>query len=91
MVLTDPQVKEKMTSRLRRIKGQVNGVEKMIEDGRDCREIIQQMTAIRAAVQAASVTFLQEAATECLLNLDLNDRAKSELLLQDMLALVGKA
>ncbi|TAM64802.1 MAG: transcriptional regulator [Chloroflexota bacterium] len=39
-----------MLKALRRIEGQARGVQRMIEDGRDCAEVIQQMAAIRNAV-----------------------------------------
>ena len=54
MKVKDPDTREELKKRLRRIAGQVRGVEKMIDDDRDCRELLQQMTAIRAAVQQAS-------------------------------------
>ena len=41
--------KEDILKRLRRIEGQVRGVARMVEEDRDCREVIQQLAAIRAA------------------------------------------
>ncbi|WP_445321995.1 metal-sensitive transcriptional regulator [Paenibacillus sp. FSL M7-0420] len=39
-----------ITNRLKRIEGQVRGVLGMLEEGKDCREIVTQLTAIRTAV-----------------------------------------
>lgn len=77
-------------ARLHRIKGQVCGVEKMVNEDRDCHEILQQLNSIRSAVQGASLLFLHEAATDCLLNIDSIDRSKREQVLEDMLVLIGK-
>ena len=90
MKLGDPYTKDKITTRLRRSEGQVRGVENMIAEDRDCHEILQQLSSIRSAVQSASMMFLHEVATDCLLNTDSVDRSKRELLLEDMLTLIDK-
>jgi DNA-binding FrmR family transcriptional regulator len=43
---------EVLNRRLRRIEGQVRGVQKMIADGRDCENIITQLAAVRAAIES---------------------------------------
>jgi CsoR family transcriptional regulator, copper-sensing transcriptional repressor len=58
---------EELKKRLSRIEGQVRGVSKMIEAGRDCREVIQQLTAIRSAVQQVSLLVARTYAAGCLL------------------------
>ncbi len=90
MKIVDSRTKGKITARLRRIEGQVRGVEKMVDEDRDCHEIMQQLNSIRSAVQSASLMFLHEAASDCLLNLDAIDRSKREQVLEDMLVLIGK-
>ena len=39
-----------MKNRLKRIEGQVRGVLRMMEEGKDCREVITQLTASRSAL-----------------------------------------
>jgi len=58
-------VREEMLSRLRRIEGQARGVQRMVEEGRDCAEIIHQLASIRAATRGASVFLLKHYAKEC--------------------------
>ena len=58
---------DELQKRLNRIEGQVRGVAKMIEDERDCREIVQQLTAIRSAVQQVSLLVVRAYAADCLL------------------------
>ena len=87
----NPEVKAQVNSRLARIEGQLRGVQKMIDADRDCQEIIQQLVAIRAAIQAASLQFMQEVASECLLNMDAanNPEAQHERV-NDLIKLLGK-
>jgi CsoR family transcriptional regulator, copper-sensing transcriptional repressor len=92
MKIQNPESKNAMLTRLRRIEGQVRGVQGMINEERDCREVLQQLAAIRSAVQGASMDFLQQYASECLLNPDLAaDRTSRETLVKDLVALIGKA
>lgn len=58
-------VRQEMLARLRRIEGQARGVQRMVEEGRDCAEIIHQLAAIRAATQSASLFLLKHYAREC--------------------------
>ncbi len=99
MKIQNPEAKEKLVQRLRRVEGQIRGVEAMLDEERDCQEILQQLSAIRSAVQSASRIFLQEYATACLLELDQDTldenrhdiRGKREKIVQDMIALLDKA
>ncbi len=61
---TDP---DDLKKRLRRIEGQVRGVAKMIDEDRNCREVVQQLTAIRSAVQQVSLLVVRGYAVDCLL------------------------
>ena len=49
------ELNEELATRMRRIEGQVRGVQRMIEEGRECPEILQQMTAVRSAMHQASL------------------------------------
>ena len=98
MKIQNIDAKEKLIQRLRRIEGQVRGVQNMLEDERDCDEILQQLSAVRSAVQSASRVFLQEYATTCLLQMDSGEaaadadvREKRAKIIQDMITLLDKA
>jgi len=52
--------------RLRRIEGQVRGVQKMVEEDRYCLEILTQITAIRAALDKVGMEILDGHARGCL-------------------------
>lgn len=95
MKLQNLEAKDKLITRLRRVEGQVRGVEGMLNEERDCQEILQQLSAIRSAVQSISRIFLQEYATACLAKMDEegtgNDPARREKMVQDMISLLDKA
>ncbi len=99
MKIQNLEAKGKLIQRLRRIEGQVRGVSAMLEEERDCHEILQQLAAIHSAVQGASRFFLQEYATACLMEMDSDTadlpkaelRSKREKVIQDMISLLDKA
>jgi len=66
MGIQDPAVKAELLRRLRRIEGQTRGVARMIEEGRDCQEILQQLAAIRSAVYQTSLRLMRSFAIECI-------------------------
>lgn len=61
-----PGRREDVLLRLRRIEGQVRGVQRMIDEDRDCREIVTQVAAIRSALTSVSSQVLQCYAQNCL-------------------------
>lgn len=58
--------REAFIGRLRKIEGQAKGIERMIEEGRDCTEVINQMASIKAAVNAVSGELLEAYVLRCL-------------------------
>lgn len=59
-------VREEVLLRLRRIEGQVRGVQRMVEENRDCREIVHQIAAIKAALTSSSAIVLECYTRNCL-------------------------
>ena len=57
--------KDALTKRLRRIAGQVNGVERMVEDERYCIDILTQISAIRSALDRVALAVLDDHARHC--------------------------
>jgi len=64
--ITSPEVKAELQRRLRRIEGQARGVQRMIDEGRDCKDILQQLAAIRSAAHQASLVLVRSYAMQCL-------------------------
>lgn len=57
--------KEKVLARLRRIEGQVRGLEKMIAEDRYCIDVLTQVAAVKAALEGVSVTLLEDHMQHC--------------------------
>lgn len=91
MKLSDPNTKQTIISRLKRIEGQMRGIETMIEEERDCQEIMQQFTAVRSAVHSTTLIFLRDYAVNCMLQMDDKDQTERARMVNDLINLLGKA
>jgi DNA-binding FrmR family transcriptional regulator len=58
--------RERILVRLRRIEGQVKGLQRMLREDRDCEEITQQLAAARAALDNVAVNLLTAGLEHCL-------------------------
>ncbi len=52
--------------RLRRVSGQVDGIERMLGEGRDCRDVLTQLAAARRALDQASFQLVAAGLTYCI-------------------------
>jgi DNA-binding FrmR family transcriptional regulator len=59
--------KEALLKRLRRIEGQVRGVERMVEEERYCVDVVTQITAIEAALDKVALGLLEDHAQHCVI------------------------
>ena len=66
--------REAVLKRLRRIEGQVRGVEKMVEENRYCIDVVTQVTAIQAALDKVALELLSDHASHCVIGADEADR-----------------
>jgi len=77
MELTSEELKEAL-ARLRRIEGQVRGIQRMLEE-RDCGEVIVQIAAARSALNRVALLILQGYTRECLAGVRRGERDEEEL------------
>jgi CsoR family transcriptional regulator, copper-sensing transcriptional repressor len=59
--------KDELTGRLRRIEGQVRGVERMVEEDRYCIDVLTQIGAIQAALDKVALGLLDDHARHCVI------------------------
>lgn len=64
-LLSDEGDVTQVTNRIKRARGQLDAVLRMIDDGRDCSDIITQMAAASKAVNTAAFTLLSSGLREC--------------------------
>ncbi len=57
--------KESIQARLRRIEGQVRGIQKMIQDDRYCIDVLTQVHATRAALESVALQLLADHTEHC--------------------------
>ncbi len=58
--------RQEIVNRLRRIEGQVRGIQRMIEEDRACRDVLDQLAAVQQAVRGVSGLVAQKYALECI-------------------------
>jgi CsoR family transcriptional regulator, copper-sensing transcriptional repressor len=57
--------KELVQARLRRIEGQIRGVQKMVDEDRYCIDVLTQVSAAKAALDAVALVLLQDHTEHC--------------------------
>lgn len=68
----------------------MRGVQKMLDEERQCEEIVQQLASIRSAVHGAMIHFLQEQARDCLYSPQAQDAHEQEQTMSDLIGMLGK-
>ncbi|HYY82095.1 MAG TPA: metal-sensitive transcriptional regulator [Actinomycetes bacterium] len=62
----DDRTVDDVLARLRRVEGQVGGIIRMVESGRDCREVVQQVSAASRALDRTGLRVLAAGLRQCL-------------------------
>ena len=57
--------KDQVRSRLRRIEGQVRGLQKMVDDDRYCIDVLTQVSAVKAALDTVALRLLEDHTAHC--------------------------
>lgn len=62
----EPESRDAIIARLRRAEGQLGGVLRMIEEDRDCREVVTQLAAVSKALDRAGFAIIAQGLKQCL-------------------------
>jgi len=57
---------EPVTNRLKRARGQIDGVLRMLEEGRDCGDIVTQLAAVSKAIDRAGFALISAGLEQCI-------------------------
>ena len=79
--------KDQLLKRLRRIEGQVRGIEGMVEDDRYCIDVLTQISAVQAALDKVALGLLDEHAQHCVIGATERDRPEKT---QELMAAVAR-
>ncbi len=70
-VLKDEASRTDLLNRLRRAEGQLRGIQRMVDEGEDCMQIAQQLSAVRKALDSAYVRM-----TVCFMEQELSSKLR---------------
>lgn len=79
--------KDQLLGRLRRIEGQVRGIEGMVEDDRYCIDVLTQISAVQAALDKVALGLLDDHARHCVMGAEPDDREDKT---RELMASVGR-
>ncbi|WP_018654947.1 metal-sensitive transcriptional regulator [Actinomadura flavalba] len=80
--------KDQLQTRLRRIEGQVRGIERMVEDDRYCIDILTQISAIQAALDKVALGLLDGHVRHCVA--EGAEEGKADAMSTELMAAVGR-
>ena len=80
--------RDQLLGRLRRIEGQIRGIEKMVQDDRYCIDILTQIGAAQAALDKVALGLLDDHAHHCVVGARTADERNAKT--DEMMAAVGR-
>ena len=79
--------KDQLLARLRRVRGQVGGLERMVEDDRYCIDVLTQIAAVQAALDKVALGLLDDHARHCVLD---GPETEKDERTEELMAAVGR-
>lgn len=64
--MAEQDVRKDLINRLRTIKGHIQGIEKMVEENKQCDDILVQITAIKSSIEKVGMIIVEDHAKSCL-------------------------
>lgn len=91
--MANEQMRKSVLQRLSTIKGHIAGIEKMVEDDKNCEDILFQLSAVMGAVNKLSAHILEGYTQACLNDVSIDDiksRQRIEKLTNTMITMLKK-
>ena len=86
----DPEVKDRNRKRLRRIEGQVRGLQKMVEEDRYCADIMVQISSVHEALRAVGRELMRNHLRHCAATAIRTTDQDAELMYDELVDLMFK-
>ncbi len=83
--------KEALLRRLRKMEGQVRGIEQMIEGDRYCLDVVQQLNSLASAAREVALIVLQDHLTSCITTAIKQGEDEGDAAIKEMVTVLGKA
>jgi DNA-binding FrmR family transcriptional regulator len=88
----DPETKRAVQTRLRRIEGQIRGLQKMVEDERYCADVLTQVSSVQEALRGVSRSLLHNHLKHCAAQaIRSADPARAEAMYEELVELMFRA
>lgn len=88
--MIEQEEQKKLLNRLRRTEGQIRGIQKMIEEEKECIDIITQLSAVRSSIDRAMGLIVAENLKNCLENPAKNPSEQAEKMEQAIHMIIKK-
>jgi DNA-binding FrmR family transcriptional regulator len=82
--------KEAVQKRLRRIEGQVRGLQRMIEEDRYCINVLEQISAVNKALQSVALELLDDHLAHCVADAVKSGGAQADMKLDEASAAIAR-
>jgi CsoR family transcriptional regulator, copper-sensing transcriptional repressor len=87
----DPDIKASNLKRLRRIEGQIRGLQRMVEEDRYCADILTQVSSVQEALRAVARALMRNHLTHCAAHaLNSGTVEEKEAMYEELLELIYK-
>ena len=87
----DPEIKHAIGTRLRRIEGQVRGLQKMIEEERYCADVLMQLSSVQEALRGVGRSLLYNHLKHCVTEtIRLNEPEQADAMYEELMELMYK-
>lgn len=91
-VAVDPELKRSVQTRLRRIEGQVRGLQKMVEEERYCADVLTQLSSVQEALRGVGRAMLHNHLKHCASEaIRSDDPGRAEAMYQELMDLVYRS
>jgi len=87
-VAVDPDIKARSLKRLRRIEGQVRGLQRMIEEERYCADVMVQVASVHEALRSVSRELMRNHLRHCAASAIRTGDARAEAMYDELLDLI---
>src|SRR6201996_8168930 len=89
-VAVDPELKTANLKRLRRIEGQVRGLQKMVEEDRYCADIMTQISSVHEALRAVGRELMRNHLKHCAVTAIESSPDKAEMMYDELIEMMHK-
>jgi DNA-binding FrmR family transcriptional regulator len=86
----DPEIKDRNLKRLRRIEGQVRGLQKMVEEDRYCADILTQISSVHEALRSVGRELMRNHLKHCATSAIRSSEAEAETMYDELVDMMFK-